>query len=696
MSLKDLYLKVNYNTAEDNVAIDFFNPALKEAILYKRAVAFFNSKSLLELVDGIIGLVNNNGKIKLLISPVLEEKDIEAIRLGYKSRQKALEDKVVEAMGTSNIEELDKYRLLSWLIYKQILDIKIIYRCDNLMGLFHDKLGILYDDCENTICFHGSNNETAQAINNNFESFDVFVSWDDRDKLRIELKEDQFDKLWGNKNDVWKAFEISEDFRIKLMKYKIGEDPFIHFDNFNSSANLIEVTKTDSFPRIPPSLVLREYQLEAINTWFKNNGMGIFEMATGTGKTVTSLAAITRLMNHYYEKGFSIGLIVVLPYKVLLEQWENELKNFCILPISCYESFLNWRDSLDRNISLFNSGSQKSICIITTNTTFKSSKFQERLKSIKNDYILCIDELHNFASEKSIKCLPAGAKYRLGLSATLNNEFRQLQLDKLKGFFGTGVIFQFSLEKAIKEGFLTKYYYNPIFVELNDEEKSEYYSLSKTIANLINKLDIDDEKIQALFRKRSRIISSAESKLHKLKELEPIFKDTYNNIFYCGDRIESNERFIEKVNRILSHDIGLKTHTFTSNETKEEREQLLEDFKNQKLQALTAIRCLDEGIDIPGLRRAFILSSGSNPKEFIQRRGRILRKSKNKEYAEIYDFVVVPTLDKGLLKTLDKDILENEKKIISKELVRFKEFADLSIEPQTAYRKIIEVMEMYN
>lgn len=415
----------------------------------------------------------------------------------------------------------------------------------------------------------------------------------------------------------------------------------------------------------------------------------------GTGKTITSISAITRLINHYIEQKVPIGLIIVLPYKVLLEQWENELKNFNIFPIKCYDSIHMWRNKLDQNISLLNSGNNTTLSIVTTNATFKSKSFQERLNNIKQDYILCIDEMHNFTSESSINSLPLHAKYRLGLSATLDNKYKSNQLEEVKNYFGNGIIFRFTMEEAIKNGYLTKYYYYPVFVELTDSEKIDYFEINKKISNKIGKVDIEDESLQALFMMRARIISSAENKISKILEYSSIIKDSYFNIFYCGDRVENNVRFIEKVNKLLANDIGIKTHTFTSKESKKEREQILNDFTQGKLQSLTAIRCLDEGIDIPNLRRAFILSSGSNPKEFIQRRGRVLRNAKGKEFAEIYDFIVVPTLDPNQLKVMDLKTLNSEKKILLKELDRFKEFADLAINTHEAYKQIFKVMELY-
>lgn len=687
---RKLSLNVHYDTDTHDIIEEFYNVIIPQSVIYKRAVGFFTSGSLIEIIEGMKALVKNNGKIYLLISPQLEEHDINAIEMGYKTRESLLEEKLIKEFEIDEAKYSDKYNLLAWLIYKKILDIKIVYRVDKISGIFHDKLGLVYDNKGNIICFHGSNNETFNAMNNNYEAFDVFLSWDDRDLQRIKIKEDQFDRLWNNKSSVWKSFYISSHIKEKLLKYKLQEDPFI-YDNTDSGM----INTVDRKPCLPEWLDLREYQTKAINEWFKNGGKGIFEMATGTGKTITSLAAIARLMNHYIDQKVPIGLVIVLPYKVLLEQWENELLNFNIFAIKCYDSFNMWKGKTDQNISLLNSGHNDTLTILTTNATFKSKNFQEKLNNIKQDYIICIDEMHNFTSESSLLSLPTAAKYRLGLSATLDHKYKSTKMNELKKYFDKGVIFKFTMEEAIKDGYLTKYFYYPVFVELTEFEKNDYFEISKKISNMINKVDIENEGLQALFMKRARIISSAENKITKILEYRSIIKDSYFNIFYCGDRIENDVRFIEKVNKLLADDIGIKTHTFTSNESKKEREKILDDFRNMRLQSLTAIRCLDEGIDIPNLRRAFILSSGSNPKEFIQRRGRVLRNAEGKEFAEIYDFIVVPTLDQNQLKVMDRKTLNNEKKILLKELERFKEFADLATNTLEAYKKIFEVMELY-
>lgn len=452
----------------------------------------------------------------------------------------------------------------------------------------------------------------------------------------------------------------------------------------------------NEYPNIPDNIKLRPYQEEAIKNWFDNRLRGVFQMATGTGKTITAISAITKLYNLCKIKKVSCALIIVVPYKSLLEQWIDTLKLFNISPIKCYENKNTWFDKLDKKIEFFNFGITKTLYIITTNATFNSSSFQQSISKIKRDYILCIDEMHHAATDKYLMNLPENCTFRLGLSATLESNHNIEKINELVSYFG-GIIYEFSMKRAIEEGFLTRYYYYPIFIELSEYEKEEYFMLSKKIGRLINVCDKDDECLTSLLMKRARILGSAENKLKELIKLKTKVKNTNYNIFYCGDTIDENEdKFIYKVNRIVANELELKTHTFTSEEDKYERKNILERFKQGELQAITAIRCLDEGIDIPELRRAFILSSSTNPKEFIQRRGRILRKSKSKEYAEIYDFIVVASLDKRYINELTDEELMVEKKIFLRELDRFVEFSSLSINEVESHNKLMQIWNLYD
>ena len=681
--LREHDLKIFYNTDEDDIINDFYCKVLEAGAIYKRAVAYFSSSSLLSITRGLESLINNNGSMKLLISPNLSEKDIQAIQLGYQNKENIINDFLVRNFSI-NENEKNQYNYLAWLIYKNKLDIKIVVKKDNrISGLFHEKIGIITDLDGEKIAFNGSMNETGNAFLNNYESINIFRSWDNSEKIRVDKIEENFNEVWENKSKNWESFEFPEAIKKEILSCKSRE--WAINDNY----------KNINQPKIPEFIKLRDYQKDAIKKWFNSRCKGIFEMATGTGKTITAISAITKALEICRNNKKSCGVIIVVPYKVLLEQWVEILQLFNIYPVKCYENKYIWTTKLQDEIYLFNESVKKNLFIITTNATFISDNFQALVKIIKKDYILCIDEIHHAATEKFLTNLPENCKLRLGLSATLESNHNKIQMEELKDYFGN-IIFEFSLERAIKEGFLTPYYYYPIFVELSDEEKEEYFEISSKIGKLLNVVDHDDDCLTSLLMKRARIMSSSKNKLKKLIELKDKVIGTSFNIFYCGDKIEDDDKFIYKVNRIVSNEFKLKTHTFTSEENKGERSKILKEFSNGNLQAISAIKCLDEGIDIPELRRAFILSSSTNPKEFIQRRGRILRLSQGKEYAEIYDFIVVPSLSKDYISNLTNEELINERKIFFREINRFEEFANLSINSIQANNKLIEVLNLYN
>ena len=394
------------------------------------------------------------------------------------------------------------------------------------------------------------------------------------------------------------------------------------------------------------------------------------------------MAAVTKILDVYYSNQVKCGLVVVVPYVVLLEQWLEDLKEFQISAIACYESKNKWLPRVEENIRLFNENVRDKLFLITTTKTLISSDFQRCIATIKGDYIFLADEMHHLTSDMMRQSLPQNAKYRLGLSATLMTKYNSAKMEELKAYFG-GIIYEYSMKEAIETDCLTRYFYYPIYVELTDEEKSDYYEVSKKISKAMmlagNDLDDDDNiPLKALLSQRGRILASASNKLIKLKEMAPQFKDKANLIIYCGDKIESNVKYIDKVYEIVNNEEGIISAKFTAEENPQQRRDILDLFGKKVIQALIAIRCLDEGVDIPQLETAIIMSSGTNPKEFIQRRGRILRKAAGKQYSYIYDFIVIPSLSIQDVSALTPDEKEMELKVISREFERVQEFANLA------------------
>ena len=678
LSIKDLYV-----TDTDDIPEEFYGLALPKTVLYKRAAGFFSSSALPTLGRGLKKFYYNGGNMLLLVSPQFSKEDYEAIELGYKAQEDIAAQRIVEMFNIDEIKEDDGVNILSLLIYEKRLEIKVVVKKEKgKKAIFHDKFSVLIDEEGNRITFRGSMNESETAMIENYESIEVDCSWEMEGYRRAVQRERQFDEIWGDGSKKWSTIPIPQAIKESLISIR---RPIMYDEEEDYPITFVKEEPLYEYdqprPKMPEWLSLRPYQKKAITTWVSNKNCGIFQMATGTGKTKTSLSAVTKVLEVYLDNQLKCGLVVIVPYIVLLEQWMDDLKDFLIYPIACYESKNKWLRKVEESIILFNQNARDKLFLITTNRTFVTVDFQRCLSMIKGDYIFLADEMHHLTSDLMRQSLPQNAKYRLGLSATLMTKYNSEKMEALKNYFG-GVIFEYSMKDAIDTGCLTRYFYYPIYVELTDKEKYDYYEVSKRISRVMaaggDEIEEDDICLKGLLNQRARILASADQKLDKLREMMPDFKTKSNMIVYCGDKIESDIKYIDKVFEIISNETGILAAKFTASENKQQRRDIIDLFRQKVIQSLVAIRCLDEGVDIPQLETAIIMSSGTNPKEFIQRRGRILRNAPGKQYSYIYDFIVIPTLSLEEVNTLTPEEKELELKIISREFERVQEFANLA------------------
>ena len=703
MGFTELTIKDLYVTDSDDIPEEFYGIALPKTVLYKRAAGFFSSSALATLGRGLKQFYYNGGNMRLIVSPLFSKEDYEAIELGYKAQEDIAAQRIVEMFNIDEIKDDDGANILSWLIFEKRLDIRVdVKKENNKKAIFHDKFSVLIDEEGNRITFRGSMNESETAMVDNYESIEVDCSWETEGLRRAIQREKQFDAIWDDDSNKWSTIPIPDAVKESLVQIRrpIKADTYEYVENSPQLVCESETVYMPSRPAIPKWLELRKYQKNAIAAWVKNNNRGIFQMATGTGKTKTSLAAVTKILDVYYSNQVKCGLVVVVPYVVLLEQWLEDLKEFQISAIACYESKNKWLPRVEENIRLFNENVRDKLFLITTTKTLISTDFQRCIATIKGDYIFLADEMHHLTSDMMRQSLPQNAKYRLGLSATLMTKYNSAKMEELKAYFG-GIIYEYSMKEAIETDCLTRYFYYPIYVELTDEEKSDYYEVSKKISKAMmlagNDLDDDDNiPLKALLSQRGRILASASNKLIKLKEMAPQFKDKANLIIYCGDKIESNVKYIDKVYEIVNNEEGIISAKFTAEENPQQRRDILDLFGKKVIQALIAIRCLDEGVDIPQLETAIIMSSGTNPKEFIQRRGRILRKAAGKQYSYIYDFIVIPSLSIQDVSALTPDEKEMELKVISREFERVQEFANLAENGLEVIASFLEKWRQYS
>ena len=688
MSFKDIEIKTEYRSGKSNVIGDFYIPVLSHAVKYQRAVGFFSSTALIQIARGISELVSNGGKIQLIVSPRLSKEDIYAIKTGYSQREEIINNAIMrEFKEPTSYFDSERLNMLATLIASDRLDIKVAFTEDqNQLGIYHEKMGLMYDSENNIIAFSGSTNETENAFISNYEVMDVYCSWQSNfEAKKVEQKEFAFHQLWTNADSEVTIIDFPQVAINKLLTYKRDViDKTVDYEELINKPQKSINTMPKNVFRIPESVSFNDhpYQLEAINKWINSDSIGIFDMATGTGKTYTALGALSKLSEKLND---NLGVIILCPYQHLVEQWIKDIKKFKML------------------ISDFKLGVVKNFCAIMVNVSYSMPYVQEILSSVKGNLCLVVDEAHNFGSKKLQLCMLPNFKYRLALSATFERHHDEEGTKILYNYFGQKCI-TFTLDDAIHQGFLTPYYYHPIIVSLDEDELEEYIEITEKIVNILRK-NRDDElpkSAEMLLIKRARIIAGARNKLTALKLVIEPYKNDNNILVYCGatkvssdssDDTSEEIRQIEKVVDILGNQLKMRVSMFTSNEDAQERERIKDSFAEGKmLQALVAIKCLDEGVNIPGIRTAFILASSTNPKEYVQRRGRVLRKADGKDYAVIYDFITLPRPLDSQPPSANRDY---ELTLFKREKERLDDFVRLCENPSESYKLVDKINEYY-
>lgn len=719
MSLKDIEIKKEYRNLHGNIVKDFYNPLLTEAVLYKRSVGFFSSTALACFSVGLCKFLQNGGRIQLVVSPKLSDEDIKAMQNGYEQR-KIIEDSLYrELREPKNFLQADRLNMLANLIAESRMDIKIAF---TESGMYHEKLGVIEDSEKNYVAFSGSLNESENAFKNNYETIDVYCSWNDVEN-RAGNKNTAFENIWNGKDKTLKLFDFPKLKDEIISRYKKSEPKFDMDEKevvyVIPEPKTLEVHDSGRLPNIlamPDWLQLHDYQEKAIDNWAEQNYRGIFDMATGTGKTLTGLSALTRLFSDKFpEKLFAI---IVCPYQHLVEQWVEDIVKFNIQPIIGYSSSpqKDWKTRLKKAIldMKLRPKDKRFSCLVITNATFKSNFIQEQINNIPADILLMIDEAHNAGAGNFKKYLDPRFKYRLALSATLDRHNDEEGTAFLHEYF-ENVCIHYDLERAIDEKKLTRYKYFPVVVYLTEDELDEYKQISREMSQHLRKNKsgkmVLDSYGEMLAIKRSRIVAGAQNKLDALREQIKPYKNQNNLLVYCGattvipendkdeylndfDKSEVGERQITAVTKILGNEMGMTVSKFTSEEDIETRKIITQKFKEEKIQAIVAIKCLDEGVNIPSIKTAFILASTTNPKEYIQRRGRVLRKFDGKDYAEIYDFVTLPR-ELASVQNYTKEELQGDSTLVKNELRRIKEFSHISMNEMTSLKLIDEIQTVY-
>lgn len=667
MEFVKLQLKIKYRTFVDDPINDFYIPVLSKSVAYNRAVGYFSSSILVDYAKGLRQFLKNDGIIKLIISPYLSLQDISSINYAY-SEEVTIEktNEMFESYLTDEIS-FASAKLLFLLIKLGKLEIRVA-EPQNANGLFHDKIGIFYDDAGNKIAIIGSNNESSSALNSNVESFNTFCSWKLGQAEYVTQHEYDFNGYWEGKNNTIKLYSLEE---------ALDGDIFIEFNTDETIDELFdkieEIKENDTYEKW--SVTPYPFQKSAVDSWFENR-KGIFKFATGAGKTKTSIYLMEKLEKEN-DKNF---FVIVVPDKTLVNQWSEELESYDKKVLRCYSANPNWQNELKDLIEISGIKEEYQYYIVVTNDSFSGKKFKRELNKLNNDYLFVVDECHTWGTLNFLNNLP-NPKMRLGLSATPELFFSEERTKKLLSFFG-GIIAEYSLADATRDKLLVRYEYYPHFVSLTPEEKENYDELTKKIVSLYgyDPVDINDklsrheksEMIEMLLFSRARIIYGAANKINRLADIVMDLAEQKNLIVYCGptsysiqtddDTEKDSLTQLEAVNKLLGQ-LGLKFAQYTSKESESERKHALQSFTSGDYSTLVAIKCLDEGINIPQIERAIIMASSTNPREFVQRRGRILRTYPGKESSEIHDFVVFD---------------DEYKSLGIKEMTRVAEFLDLA------------------
>lgn len=707
----------DYKTGSENEPLQFYLEGLANSNEFSLLLGYFSSSAINLLSVGFATFISKGGKMRMVINHLLSAKDKEAIKKVEDNDPQEL--KVFDLTDASLLQRyLDEYdthffECLAYLIAQKRIEIKVI-KPKNGKGIAHYKSGV-FSDGQDAVGYKASCNFTLYGLSENLEELEAFLSWENGRSNKLIKKQLKIIDNYFNEIDEDVEYLPSKDIEV-VLKDRFGkkdinellvqEEQLLKKKQSLISNPKLKTTIAKLFdeieiirrtPRFPYSDGPREYQINAYENWLKNNRKGLFAMATGTGKTITSLNCVLGdfKLSGYYK------FIVLVPTTALAAQWRDEIvRKFNFQnTVVCSSNNSKWKDelkSIGKNI-IFNR--MVDYAIITTYATFKGVNFQTILKEyFENDYdklTLIADEAHTMGSPGFVKVLPNYINMRIGLSATPERQFDDEGNKILADFFSTNeeeYTFEYNMKTAIENNILTRYFYYPKIVSLEQSEQEEYLKISKELSKYI---DPDTGKyretdyVNNLLIKRKNVIHKASRKVGALLSIvNEIGVENFKDAFiYVPEGIEIdysaqdesdeeeslNTNLIDIYLETLYNQFGLKMTKFTGETSN--RDQILNHFKEHKLDALLAMKCLDEGVDIPQAKYAIFCSSTGNPRQYIQRRGRVLRKFKGKEFAVIYDLIVKPVIDHT---DTDERLKKIERNIFLSELKRLVNFSVLS------------------
>ena len=679
MELNEHRFKPDYNKNDSDIAEEFYLPAMRSSYRYDRISGYFGSTIYILAWSALREFVENGGKMRIICSPVISETDKDAMTEGYS----AVNDDIIKGSLAKELDELfaandltKPARALACLVAEGIIDVKIAVPKSgmepDLERLFHDKVGIFTDKTGGAVGFRGSMNETFQGLSDggNLESIDVFPNWEDeRDAQRLQSARRYFERLWNKSVQNVLVYDFPDAVKKNLVDKSNGYDWRTLAREISTSISLSKKwapTKKGS-PKSP-----RIHQLTALENWVKNGRRGILEHATGSGKTFTAICAIRDALDR------KRSVLVLVPSKELLRQWKAEIAdNIRDIPVRylmCGDGLNFWKSNNTLQLWTRPSNNEKKVTVAIMDTAC-SDQFVRNV--VSGDHLLLVaDEVHRIGSPARRNILKIDAGERLGLSATPIRYGDPDGTAAIFDYFGGVVPPVFSLEDAIKNNVLTKYYYHPLQVRLTPVEQDDWADITREIRRLIamskgkdrpiGQIIASSPRLQMKLLERARIIKQAGNKV-------PLALDVMNRNYEPGQKwivyCDNQTQLAEVLSLLLKN--GYDAYEYHSAMRGDRHETLKYFGKNGGI--LVSIRCLDEGVDIPSTTHALILASSKNPREFIQRRGRILRKFPGKYFAQLYDAIVIPEIS-------DKDDVAANS-IVMAELSRAIQFGEWAENP---------------
>lgn len=668
--LRHLDIAPCYRRGQDDIASAFYVPCISRSVSYDRAVGFFSSSIYAIAWPGLRQFIANGGRLRIICSPRLAETDLQALQQGYQARDDAA---IIESLRTEmetlfeSTEMSKPAEVLATLVALDLLEFRvaILGAPDSSVArrIFHDKVGLFTDSNGDCVVFKGSMNETWNGLSadGNLESIDVFISWsDERELRRVRTERAFFNALWAGLWPETRVVDLPNAVRERLIQRSRPDDLEEMIEEFSLGCQSLHQRRPSAVSSYTP----RAHQIEALESWAKHGRRGILHHATGSGKTLTALLAIQSALRN------NEVVVIVVPSTLLLRQWKTEIDKILVNPrpsvLVCGDSHTQWR-APGLLAEWTRMGSRPRI-VLTTDATASDPVFLGRLRYGQHLMIVA-DEVHRLGSMGNRPLLKSPWGARLGLSATPDRAGDAEGTSAIRAAFGDDLEPVYGIREAIDDGQLSRYFYFPHLVYLTVEEETEWQQISKRIAVILGNNAIGDQwspQVQSLLIRRARILKKAAGKVALACQVAASnYVHGSRWLVYCDDTDQMNAVIQSLRNtvdaRVLAYHTGMSGDPATT----------LRVFADSG-GIIVAIRCLDEGVDIPLADTALILASSQNPREFIQRRGRVLRIAPGKTYANIHDAIVVPN-------QIDDD--DNTGSMVVSEMARAVEFGQYAENP---------------